>query len=120
MASKDRQMTYTRVLGEVSQDHRIRKSLYQKLETQLGKDKRVVSFFTSLSLAAMIQDPDADMLEELLHNSRMANKHLVLVLNSGGGDALAAERVVKICNNFSGDGFSVIIPKMAKSAATMV
>jgi ClpP class serine protease len=45
----------------------------------------------------------------------------MLLLNCPGGDALAAERIVNICRSFSKDGkFSVIVPKMAKSAATMV
>ncbi len=115
-------MTYSRVLGEVNQAHDIRKGLYQKLEARLGKSKRVrvVAFFTSLRWPAMIQDPDADMVEEVLHNSQMDDKELVLLLNSGGGDALAAERFVTVCRSFSKDSFTVMVPKMAKSAATMI
>src|SRR5260370_10624364 len=117
---KIRPMTYTRVLGEANQDHQRREATAPELENLRGKDKRVVAFFTSLAYPAMIVDPDADMLEEVLHNSDMQGKHLVLVLNSGGGDALASERIVNICKNFSKDGFSVIVPKMAKSAATLI
>lgn len=114
-------MTYSHVLDEVNQGHRVRKHLYEKLEKTLGAKKQVVAFFTSFVFPVMLQDQDADMLEEVLHNSRLASGvELVLLLNSPGGEALPAERIVNICRSFSGNNFSVIVPKMAKSAATMV
>ena len=60
------------------------------------------------------------MFEEILRNTMSPDDSLFLLLNSPGGDALAAERIVNVCNSFTADGFSVIVPKMAKSAATMV
>jgi len=114
-------MTFSHLLEEVNQGHRVRKSLYQSIEKKLGKNKRVIAFFTSFIFPVMLQDQDADMLEEILHNSRMANdSELVLLLNSPGGEALPAERIVNICRSFSNSRFSVIVPKMAKSAATMI
>jgi ClpP class serine protease len=50
----------------------------------------------------------------------MVKKELALVLNSPGGEALPAERIVNICRSFSPNGYTVIVPKMAKSAATMI
>lgn len=118
--NQDRPMTYSRVLEEVNQGHTTRNALYRKLEKQLGPNKKVVAFFTSSVFHVLITNQDADMLEEVLRNSQMKNKELVLLLNSSGGDALAAERIVNICRSFSGGGFAVIVPKMAKSAATMI
>lgn len=117
---KSRPLTYSRVLEEVQQGHSIRQELYHKLEEQLGGNKKVVAFFTSFTLPVLLQDQDADMLEEVLNNSDMDGKELVLLLNSPGGDALAAERIVNVCRSFSTDGFTAIVPKMAKSAATMI
>jgi hypothetical protein len=80
-----------------------------------------VAFFTSFVFPVIIEDKDADILEETLRNTDLTNKDLVLILNSPGGDALAAERIVNICRSYSRAGkFDVIVPKMAKSAATMV
>lgn len=119
-SDNERPMTYSHLLDEVNQGPRVRKHLYPQLKKELGKNKRVVTFFTSFVLPAMLQDQDADMLEEVLHNSQMdKSDELVLILNSPGGEALPAERIVNICRSFN-DNFSVIVPKMAKSAATMV
>ena len=60
------------------------------------------------------------MIEEVLQNSDMTDRELVLVLSSPGGEGLAAERIVNICRTYSRGSFSVIVPKMAKSAATMI
>jgi ClpP class serine protease len=115
---KNRQ-TFTRVLQEAHQDHATRRQLYSELETALG-GKKVVSLFTSFRWPVLLEDTDADMLEEVLHNVDLSKQELVLLINSPGGDAFAAERIVNICRSFSPKGFSVIVPKMAKSAATMV
>lgn len=112
--------SYHQLLCEVGQAHSIRKPLYKKLEQALGSKKKVVAFFTSFTFPVLINDQDADMLEEVLRSSDMQGKELVLLLNSPGGDALSAERIVNICHSFSANGYSTIVPKMAKSAATMI
>jgi hypothetical protein len=109
-----------RLMREVGQDHEIRKPLYENLEKALGGNKRVVSFFTSFRYPVILEDDDADMLEDVLANTSLDEKDLVPIINSPGGDALAAERIVNVCRSFSRKGFSVIVPKMAKSAATMI
>ena len=109
-----------RLQEEVSQGHATRTQLYKNLESELGKNARVVAFFTSFNWPVLIQDNDADMLEEVLHNTIHEGEKLVLLLNSPGGEALAAERIVNVCQSFGDGHFSVIVPKMAKSAATMV
>ena len=44
---------------------------------------------------------------------------LRLILNSPGGDGVTAEKIVEMCRNYC-KKFEVIIPNMAKSAATMI
>jgi hypothetical protein len=67
----------------------------------------------------MIDDQTAQMLEDVLR-SCPRGRQLTLLLNSPGGDALAAERIINISRAHSNGKFGVIVPKMAKSAATMV
>lgn len=110
----------TKLLQEVDQVHNLRKPLYSAIETKLGGKHRVVSLFTSFVHPVILEDKDVDMLEEVLVNTEMDGKELVLILNCPGGDGLAAERIVNLCRAYSPNGFSVVVPKMAKSAATMV
>jgi ClpP class serine protease len=117
---ENRRRIYQRIQEEIGQGHPVRQSLYRALEARLGRRYRVVSFFTSFQYPVVIENADADMLEEVLNSSDLGRKHLVLLLNSPGGDPLAAERIVNICKSYSTGGFSVIVPKMAKSAATMI
>jgi len=111
---------YQRMMQEVMQDHSTRKSLYVQIEKELGNEYRLVSFVTSSRPSVILETGDADMLEEALDNTDLEQKKLCLLLNSAGGDPLAAERIVRICRTFSPMGFDVIVPKMAKSAATMI
>lgn len=67
----------------------------------------------------MIDDSDADMIEQVLQATTLPTG-LCLVLNSPGGSALSAERIVRICRQYSGGNFDVIIASRAKSAATMI
>ncbi len=68
----------------------------------------------------MIDDHDADMLEGLLQKIDVS-KGFALVINSPGGNGLAAERIINLCRSYSGTGdYWTIIPGKAKSAATMI
>jgi hypothetical protein len=121
--SPDSAHTYTRMLEEANQGHGMRRHLYASLEKALRKNNKevvVVSLFTSFRFPVLLEDADADMLEELLHSCDCPTKELVLVINSPGGEAFAGERIINICRSFNPDGFTVLVPKMAKSAATMV
>lgn len=106
------------VAEEQYQGHSTRKHLYVDLEKMI--DKPIISFFTSFRYPVMIEDSDADMIEGILQKSDLSNG-FTLVLNSPGGDGLAAERIINICRSYSGTNkYDVIIPSKAKSAATMI
>lgn len=112
---------YATLSQEVNQGHQTRSNLYGKIEKNLGPDARVVAFFTSFTHPVIISDEDGDMLEEILRGPQAIGKRLFLLINSPGGDGIAAERIVNICRTYSADNkFSVIVPKRAKSAATMI
>jgi len=112
----------SRILEETNQGHTTRAGLYRKVEDEIGPGHRVLSFFTSFFWPVVVSDSDADMVEEVLRTTLASTgDKLVLILNSPGGDPLAAERIVHICRSYSKDSeYIVIVPKMAKSAATMI
>ncbi len=106
---------------ETHQGHRTRRDLYSRIEAELGDDARVIAFCTSFHHPVIIANDDSDMLEEVLRNSDMKGRCLYLIVNSPGGDGIAAERIVKVCRTYSKNGaFRVLVPKRAKSAATMI
>jgi len=111
-------MVFKQVQEERHQGHNTRKKLYIKLEKQLKLP--IISFYTSFIYPVMIEDSDADMLEHVLQHCELKNG-FILMISSLGGSALAAERIINICRNYSGTGkFQVLIPGKAKSAATMI
>ena len=117
-----RRTVVSRIGEEINQGHTTRASLYRQIEREIGSGHRVVAFFTSFFWPVVISDSDADMMEEVLRTTLAATgDKLVLILNSPGGDPLAAERIVHICRSYSKDDkYIVVVPKMAKSAATMI
>lgn len=107
---------------QVTQAPSTRADLYSGIEAALGPNCRLVAFFTSFRYPVAISDIDTDMVEDVLRTTlKGADDELCLMINSPGGDSLAAERIVNICRNHSAKGeYVVIVPKMAKSAATMI
>jgi len=108
--------------SKIADEQRLRPiKIRQHLLSQIGKRLGVtaISFFTSFVYPVGIQDGDADMIEDVLQHTKISNQ-LCLIINSPGGDALAAERIVHICQTYSKNGFIVIVPRRAKSAATMI
>lgn len=110
--------TFKAIQTEVNQGPSQRLPYLREIE-QLRGGRTVLSFFSSFSSNIALSAPDADMIEEVLINSDNA-KGVSLLLDSPGGDGLAAERIIQICRNYSRGDFEVIVPARAKSAATMV
>jgi hypothetical protein len=109
---------FVRVMSEVSQQHELRRHLILELE-KFYKAK-VVTYFTSFpNQRVQMEDSDAEMMESVLGAEHDGGK-LLLVINSPGGQALAAERMVNVCRSYSNGQFEVLVPHAAKSAATMV
>lgn len=107
----------TTLTNEINQHEQKRQELLREIGGLVGHT--AVAFFTSFRYPVMIEEVDADMIEEILQVTDL-RKGLCLVLGSPGGDALAAERIVRICREYSRDRFEVIVPRRAKSAATMI
>ena len=111
---------FTRIQDEIQQGHGTRKDLYLEIEKELG-GRYVIAFFTSFIWPVTISEADPDMIEEALEKFPDDDKEIVLIINSPGGEGIAAERIVNVCRSYSaGNNFSVIVPRKAKSAATMI
>jgi ATP-dependent protease ClpP protease subunit len=109
---------WARVGGEVSQRWELRKELIRKIGQRL-KGKVVVYLTSFYSEDVMIHDKDAEMLENILSVEHDGGR-ILLIVNSPGGSGLAAERIVNVCRAYSGGDFEVIVPHMAKSAASVI
>lgn len=109
---------YSQILKETRQAPEIRQNIISEIENEL--ERTVISFCTSFEFPVMIENKDALILEELLQNTDILEGGLILVINSPGGSGLAAERIINVCRSYSNNDFKVIVPNMAKSAATMI
>jgi len=109
---------FSQILDETVQSPGTRTSLLRRLEELLGGRKALV-FFTSFTYPVDIHVSDADVIESMLQGGQ-SSRGLTLVLNSPGGDPLAPERIVRVCRAYSNNDFEVIVPRAAKSAATMI
>ena len=110
---------WSRVSDEIRQGWGLRKSLIKKLQDHL--QGLVILYFTAFSDEdIIISDQDAEMIENMLSVEHEKGSKIFLIINSAGGFPLAAERIVNICRAYSGGKFEVVVPHMAKSAATLI
>lgn len=90
-------------------------------------EKRTIFYFASevgTDTGSLITDEDAFVIENLL-SVPSEKRDLVLVLHSNGGLAISAERIIGVCRSYckkrgADSRFLVLIPKKAKSAATIL
>ncbi len=101
------------------------KQIIKELEDKF--DKRIICYFASElgnDQNSMINDEDVFLIESLL-SLKSPKKDLILILESSGGLANSAERIIDVCRTYclgknESSKFYVIVPKKAKSAATIV
>lgn len=110
---------YDEVDAERYQTGDTRRRYYRRL-SKVFDGGAIVSLFTSFTYDVQLEHEDCDSLLNVLHLTDLKNG-LVLLINSPGGDILAAERIVNICRSYSGTGdYWALVPGRAKSAATIV
>ena len=118
MASIPKSPAYGIISAEETQAPATRQALYGRLEEQLGMP--VLSYFTSFRFPVMMDDSDVQLIEQALQASDFS-RGCALLINSPGGDGLAAENIINLCRTYSGTGsYIALVPRRAKSAATMV
>ncbi|MHC4595692.1 MAG: SDH family Clp fold serine proteinase [Planctomycetota bacterium] len=113
-----KESAWSRVVEEVGQGWELRKELIGKIERRL-RGTVIVYFSSFYDEDVMMSDMDAEMIEGILAVEHSGGK-IILILNSAGGSGLAAERIVNVCRSYSAGRFEVIVPHMAKSAATLI
>ena len=89
----------------------------REIEDKIGR--RVVTLYTSFYYPVIIDDSDAAILDGILQAMDLSSG-LTLILSSPGGSGVSAERIINVCRVYSNNNFEVIVPGMAKSAATMI
>jgi Serine dehydrogenase proteinase len=105
------------IWAERTQAHALRIPLLNEWERLTGRTP--LTYFANFGIEqGQISDEDVDLIEDLL-NAMPHGTKLDLIIESPGGYPLSAERLVKACRTFSSD-FRVVVPRRAKSAATMV
>jgi hypothetical protein len=87
--------------------------------TELNEGRRLVAYFARLEHPnAAMQPADVAPITALLERDDKV-KNLDLWINSPGGSAQTAEKIVAACRAVCDGEFRVVVPNMAKSAATM-
>lgn len=91
--------------------------LINLIESKL--DGNVITYISNLNDPfCLIEHQDIELLMDLI-GSIDRKDNLYLILSSIGGDINAAEKIITLCRDFC-DSFFVIIPMLAKSAATII
>lgn len=110
--------TLTRVINEISSNPSIRQGLMRDLKTKTGR--HVLTYVPSFvnHPAALVNDGDAEIIENILRSYGYLDG-LDLIVHSPGGFAESAERIINVIYTYC-DDLRVIVPKQAKSAATMI
>ena len=97
----------------------IRQQLIAKIQPHLDPPGSLLVYTANPGhLFAFIMSQDAPLLEDLLRT--LDSKVGYLMVTSPGGDPNAAEKMLIMCRERFTDGFFVIVPNYAKSAATMI
>ena len=99
-------------------DARIRQELIKKIQPKLG-GSLVVYTANPGHPFGLVMSQDTLLFEDVLR-SLTDQSHGYLMLTSPGGDPNAAEKLLFMCRKRFTDGFYVIVPNYAKSAATMI
>jgi hypothetical protein len=96
-----------------------RQGILAELQRELGAP--VMSYMANtMHPFSAIQLPDVDIIVNFAQHLSKEGKKLYLLLESLGGDGSVAEKLVMIFREAFPERFSVIVPNVAKSAATML
>jgi ClpP class serine protease len=107
------------IFAERLQSPQTREAAIREVQKYLD-GRTLVTFFTSFNHVVEIDNADCDMLQSVLQHIDL-KKGLALMIDSPGGDGLAAEMIVNTCRAYSGTGdYWAIVPGSAKSAASVI
>lgn len=108
------------IQNEMRQAFALRKGLISKIG-ELFEDRYLISFYTSFKGGSSIDESDFEMLRTILLDSKKLKKRkIIFIINSPGGNPLAAEKIIKLLSEYSDNDYWALIPGTAKSAATLI
>jgi len=111
---------WKRIQDEMGQSFPLRKTALKTI-TKFFENRFIISFYTSFRYGASIEENDFEMLRTILVSSKtIKNRKILFIINSPGGNPLAAEKIIKLLSEYSNNDFWVLIPGTAKSAATLI
>jgi ClpP class serine protease len=99
--------------------HAERRNLLGEVAKEFGEPEPLVISYIAEPQSGILHEGDVELLEDLLQASPKPSR-LMLIIDSPGGSARAAEQMIRVCRVYAGGKFSIIVPKAAKSAATLV
>jgi ClpP class serine protease len=104
-------------------DSDVRKRFSEELSALLAKH---VSNLTDYNLLALLEPEDSigtfelDQIYSALSATDTRNRNILLILLSRGGSIEPAYQISKLCKAHSKERFVVVVPRQAKSAATLI
>lgn len=108
-----------RSYGEIREEVLLRNRELFSRYSELTEGRRLVAYFAKIEHPnASMQPSDVAPMTALLERED-ETKDLDLWINSPGGSAQTAEKIVAACRAVCDGEFRVVVPNMAKSAATM-
>ena len=96
-----------------------RQEILKELGNKLGAPVVAYIANTTHPISAMMQ-PDVDAVMDFVKVASRNSKEVYLILESSGGDGNVAEKLLHVFREVFTKSFSVIVPNLAKSAATML
>jgi len=114
---------FSQVMQEYKPDPNTLVKKRQEILKELGKKlgAPVVAYIanTTHPISAMMQ-PDVDAVMDFVKVASRNSKEVYLILESSGGDGNVAEKLLHVFREVFSKSFNVIVPNLAKSAATML
>jgi hypothetical protein len=110
---------YGRAFAEAREEVLLRNAELFERYTELSDGRHLVAYFARVEHPnSAMQPSDVAPITALLDRSDEI-QNLDLLIHSPGGSAQTAEKIVAACRKVSRGEFRVVVPNMAKSAATM-
>ncbi len=114
---------FSQILQEYRPDPNIptrkRQEILKELEEKLNAPVVAYIANTAHPISAMMQ-PDIDAIMDFVNVASKSSKKIYFILESSGGDGNVAEKLLHSFRGVFTESFNVIIPNIAKSAATML
>lgn len=97
-----------------------REELFKKIESFENPSRKLIAYIARFgSSKSGITPDDIAPIGSMLQNIGTVD-YLDLMIHSPGGSGVTAEKIVDMCRKHCNKVFRVIVPNMAKSAATMI